>query len=91
MDKERKWKKIGDGIKICKITTGEELVRKVLEECYGNGKTRRKWSTSFFFFLGVKAIRSGAGEMKEEKWRATRGERKGCSEGRGTESVARSR
>lgn len=45
----------------------------------------------FSFFLGVKAIRSGAGEMKEEKWRATRGERKGCSEGRGTESVARSR
>lgn len=82
-----------DGIKICKITPGEELVRKVSKECYGNGKTHSESGVKFFFsfFLGGMAIRSGAGEMKEEKWRATRGERKGCSEGRGTESVARSR
>lgn len=42
-------------------------------------------------FMGVKAIRSRAGRMKEQKWRASRGERQGRSQGRETESVARSR
>lgn len=41
--------------------------------------------------MGVKAIRSRAGRMKEQKWRAGRGERQGRSHGRETESVARSR
>lgn len=40
-------------------------------------------------FLGVKAIRSRTGRMKEQKWRASRGERQGRSQGEETESVAR--
>lgn len=42
-------------------------------------------------FLGVSAIKNRAGKMKAKKWRAARGERKGCSKGREKESVVRSR
>lgn len=71
MDKERKWKKISDGIKICKITPGEELVRKLSKECYGNGKTHSESGVQVFFFLFFWELRqSGVGQ---ERWKRRNG------------------